>query len=210
MPAAQQVVAWDADGVLVNSDAAACRAAEDIVGLFRPGVRISSRREYRNEFGRDAQARLVGAAHASALRAMHRLVMRARAADLRVFDDCVRVLRLLRNRPILITAAFADGIRHALGAHTALFRDIRGREVGNKEELLAAAAGMVAVYITDTVADINRCRKCGIEVIAVTWGYDNAEDLRSARPDALAHNPTELEQALSARSLLTNGGLNAP
>ena len=210
MPSHARIVGWDADGVLLDSNAVACKAAEDIVALFQPGARIASRLEYRAVFGGDAHARLVGPKNAATLRAMHRLLMRARAPQVPLFEECLGVLRRLRSRPILITAAFADGVRHVLGAHASLFVDIRGREVGPKEQLLAGAASTMSAYVTDTVRDVNRCRECGIPVIAVTWGYDTADALRSASPDFLAGSTLELEQALSDRSLLITGGHHAP
>lgn len=204
---ADAVVGFDADGVLIDSQHVAFKAAEDIVALFGPVGHIRSRAAYNETFGRSAQARLVGEDGTPTLRAMHRLLMRARAEQATLFEGCFPVVRRMRRPPLVITAAFAAGIRQALAENAELFLDIRGREAGNKETLLAAAAGTLELYITDTVRDIERCRACGIPVIAVTWGYSTAEDLDRADPDVLVRNPLELATVLADRSLLiTDGG----
>ena len=206
---ADAVVGFDADGVLIDSQHVAFKAAEDIAALFGQATKVTSRVAYNEVFGSSAQVRLVGEDNTATLRAMHRLVMRARAEHVTLFEECFPIVRRMRRPPLVITAAFASGVRRALAGHAKLFVDIRGREYGSKEALLAAASQAMKLYVTDTVRDIERCRACGIPVAAVTWGYDAAEDLGRANPDVLVRNPLELATVLSDRSLLnTDGGSN--
>lgn len=199
MTLAEPLIGWDADGVLLDSRAAGWRAAGDILALFGVSEVIDSPERHRKVFGAAAQEALVGRDDAHVLRAVHRLVMRARTADIRLFSDVLDVAAAAPAASLVITAAYAAGVRAALAAQAAMFVDIRGRETGPKEALLAEAAGYLTLYITDTVRDIQRCRDVGIPVVAVTWGYDTAADLRRARPDDLVTCSQDLARLLIHR-----------
>jgi phosphoglycolate phosphatase-like HAD superfamily hydrolase len=196
-------LAFDADGVLVDSRAVAFKAAADIVGLFNDPAAITTRDDYNAAFGAAAQKRLAGEDGPAYLRALHRLLMRARAGQIGVFEECLAVVQKMNQRPLLITAAYAAGIRQALGDRANLFLDIHGRECGNKETLLQQAADTgVKLYVTDTVRDITRCRACGISIIAVTWGYDPACAIADAKPDFIVEDAAALTRVLGRLSLL--------
>ena len=190
------ILGWDGDGVLLESHALACRTSEEIVALFGTRPRIVSRRDQVATFGRDAQRELVGE-EAPTLREMHRLLMRHRAEEVGLFEEVLALIPGLSKPPILITAGYAAGVQRALGPHAQHFAAILGREAGPKEALMKAwAAGGLAWYITDTVRDIDRCRSCSINVIAVTWGYDSKDILSAAEPEILVSSPAELAWAL--------------
>lgn len=42
--------------------------------------------------------------------------------------------------------------------------------------------------ITDTIGDINIAKEIGLKTIAVTWGFQSTNTLRSAKPDLLANS----------------------
>jgi len=48
------------------------------------------------------------------------------------------------------------------------------------------------LYFGDTLGDIEACRKAGIRVAAVTWGYNTKEALEAAKPDFLISRPEEI------------------
>lgn len=50
------------------------------------------------------------------------------------------------------------------------------------------------IYIGDELRDIVSCKKCGVRVIAVTWGYDSADLLKSYAPDYLVNTPMEIAE----------------
>jgi phosphoglycolate phosphatase len=62
------------------------------------------------------------------------------------------------------------------------------------EEFLAkhALSPAETVYIGDEVRDIDACRKVGVKIIAVTWGFNSKAMLESKKPDYLVQTPTEL------------------
>ncbi|MBD0383642.1 HAD-IA family hydrolase [Paenibacillus sedimenti] len=52
------------------------------------------------------------------------------------------------------------------------------------------------IYIGDELRDIEACKKLGVPIIAVTWGYDAIGLLRSGKPDYMASSPAELLKIL--------------
>jgi phosphoglycolate phosphatase len=48
------------------------------------------------------------------------------------------------------------------------------------------------IYIGDEIRDINACRKVGIKVGAVAWGYNTKEALVYNNPDFLINTPNDL------------------
>jgi phosphoglycolate phosphatase len=53
-----------------------------------------------------------------------------------------------------------------------------------------------AIYVGDEVRDVTACKKLGIKVVAVTWGYDGKELLEKAKPDFVVSSPEELKKIL--------------
>lgn len=51
-------------------------------------------------------------------------------------------------------------------------------------------------YVGDEVRDIVSCKKAGVKVIAVAWGYDSEQILAEEKPDCLIRNPHEIFEAL--------------
>jgi len=49
-----------------------------------------------------------------------------------------------------------------------------------------------AIYIGDEVRDIKACKKSGVPIIAVSWGYNSRATLEEAQPDYLVDTPNEL------------------
>ena len=49
-----------------------------------------------------------------------------------------------------------------------------------------------AVFVTDTVGDIQEAREVGIQSIAVSWGYQPYHQLKKAQPIDMAETPKEL------------------
>jgi phosphoglycolate phosphatase len=48
------------------------------------------------------------------------------------------------------------------------------------------------IYVGDELRDIEACKKAGVKIIAVTWGYDSGELLKSAQPDFLIDHPEDI------------------
>jgi phosphoglycolate phosphatase len=54
------------------------------------------------------------------------------------------------------------------------------------------------LYFGDTIGDIEACRRAGIRVAAVTWGYNTKEALIAANPDFLVSTPEEILEIIKA------------
>ena len=48
------------------------------------------------------------------------------------------------------------------------------------------------LYVGDELRDIIACRKSGVNVAWVSWGYDHEKALENNKPDHVFHNPAEL------------------
>jgi len=51
-------------------------------------------------------------------------------------------------------------------------------------------------YVGDETRDIEAAGKCGIKIIAVTWGYNNEELLIKSNPDFIAKQPEDIVNIL--------------
>jgi len=56
------------------------------------------------------------------------------------------------------------------------------------------------LYIGDEVSDIEACQKVGIDVIAVTWGFNSKKVLQKHKPTYIADNPTCILDIIIGRS----------
>jgi phosphoglycolate phosphatase len=49
-----------------------------------------------------------------------------------------------------------------------------------------------AIYIGDELRDVEACKKAGVKIIAVTWGFDSRELLQRGNPDFIADRPGDI------------------
>ena len=48
------------------------------------------------------------------------------------------------------------------------------------------------LYIGDELNDIIACKKAGVKVLAVTWGLESIDSLKSGNPDCICNRPIEI------------------
>ncbi len=48
------------------------------------------------------------------------------------------------------------------------------------------------IYVGDEARDIVACKKTGVPVIWVSWGYDTIENIKKLNPDYIVNNPDEI------------------
>ena len=194
---------WDADGVLVDSQALAHSIATDIMRSVGVDTDIKSQEDYRRAFGVGSQGTAAFSAdECRVLREIHRLALRTRATELTRISDGIEVLSRVAAYSSIVTSAYADGIFTAL-RQSNLRVPVMGCECGSKVEILNREKRKATfVYITDTTTDIARCREVGAPVIAVTWGYDNLDHLEVAQPDYICSGVQDLIVAIEAATSL--------
>ncbi|MFC1894992.1 HAD-IA family hydrolase [Candidatus Dependentiae bacterium] len=52
------------------------------------------------------------------------------------------------------------------------------------------------IYVGDEVRDIRACKKIGVKIISVSWGYNSGELLIKEKPDYLVNKPYEIYEIL--------------
>ena len=68
---------------------------------------------------------------------------------------------------------------------------ITNNNIFGKDKLLRKM-GRQFVYVGDEVRDVEACKKAGVKMIGVTWGFNTKEALKKAGADYLVDNRTEL------------------
>ncbi|MGE5391586.1 MAG: HAD-IA family hydrolase [Deltaproteobacteria bacterium] len=54
------------------------------------------------------------------------------------------------------------------------------------------------IYVGDEVRDIVACKKNGVKVIWVSWGYDDIENVKKVNPDYVVDSPDEIIHCIQA------------
>ncbi|HSX39536.1 MAG TPA: HAD-IA family hydrolase [Candidatus Saccharimonadales bacterium] len=55
------------------------------------------------------------------------------------------------------------------------------------------------IYVGDETRDIDACKKAGVKIIAVTWGFNSEKALNQLKPDFLINNPAELVEIVKEK-----------
>ncbi len=71
---------------------------------------------------------------------------------------------------------------HIMKKHKNILKTIKNKKVNKKE----------VIMIGDEVRDIEACRKAGIDIAAVTFGYNSEDILKKNKPDYLVNDFKEL------------------
>jgi phosphoglycolate phosphatase-like HAD superfamily hydrolase len=79
------------------------------------------------------------------------------------------------------------GYRRIFGKGDGIRRFLKGR----------IKPGQKAVYVGDEVRDILAARKAGVDVAAVTWGYNTRQLLAEHKPDYLVERPEQLQMLIT-------------
>lgn len=196
-------VGFDYDGTLADSRETAFALTREIAALFRVEASVRTMWEYRAAFEEIERRYAPEANSAETLRALHRLMMRARAASVPVFEPALALVDRVVVETAIITSGLRGTVLGRIGDRIGAGRTVLGHEDGLKEHNLAAwSVGRQCVYVSDNVRDIEHCRGCGVAVIAVGWGFDVAGDLVSKRPDWFVSEPAALEVLLMNLNLL--------
>ncbi|MEM6378529.1 MAG: HAD hydrolase-like protein [Bacteroidota bacterium] len=112
-------------------------------------------------------------------------------------------------RLFILTSNIEPAVRHVLGRYelkcfegiytdASLFRKhSKLKRLLRRHKLLPNEA----VYVGDEVRDIIACRKIGMPIVSVSWGFNNAKKLAEVGPDFVAHSPQQLVEILETEFL---------
>lgn len=81
---------------------------------------------------------------------------------------------------------FVHSATNLFGKHKAITNMARKLQIDRNQML----------YVGDELRDIQACKKIGVNIVAVTWGFDSAALLAAAKPDFLCHSPEALADLL--------------
>jgi phosphoglycolate phosphatase len=137
------------------------------------------------------------------LAATARVLYKDAVPALRPFDGIKNLLKTLQMQgiqPAILSSNSEPNIRaflhhNAIDAITIIHcsHDIFGKDAVIRRFLKAhRLSAAQVVYVGDEQRDVTACRKCGVRVIWVSWGYDSLEAAGPAGPDFIAHTPEEL------------------
>lgn len=91
---------------------------------------------------------------------------------------------LFKNNFELFTEIFCDKGHSLFVKHKTIKRFLREHNISPEN----------AVYIGDESRDVVACKKAGIEIVSVSWGWDSRDVLELVNPRNLADTPAELYQ----------------
>jgi phosphoglycolate phosphatase len=115
-------------------------------------------------------------------------VLRAEDYDLGIVTSNAQghVEQFLKAQQVADLFAFISGDQPLFGKARVLKRLIRRYRLNPQD----------VIYVGDETRDIEAAQAIGIRVIAVSWGFNALEVLSRHQPDAIAHTPKELHQAI--------------
>ena len=125
-----------------------------------------------------------------------------------LFDGISEMLRDLSERHILcvVTANHADVVRTRLaqeGLNDCISTYYGSDRPGGKAEHIREAFNHYAIdarqtwMVGDSVSDMDAARTAGVNALAVAWGWQSADVLKTRAPDHLFNAPQELHAFLS-------------
>lgn len=120
-----------------------------------------------------------------------------------LFPGIREVLEELVRRGIILVILSSNSrtniLRFLEAHHLDCFQQIRGNvSLFGKHRAIKSLVRKArrektsTVYLGDEIRDIVACKKIGVPVAAVTWGYDNQDLLESGKPDHLVCTPEEI------------------
>lgn len=54
------------------------------------------------------------------------------------------------------------------------------------------------IYVGDEIRDIHACKKAGVKIISVSWGFNSKEGLEKNNPDYIVDSPIELSNIIKS------------
>jgi len=85
---------------------------------------------------------------------------------------------------------FTHSAATLFGKHRALKRLIKARQLNSE----------AVIYVGDETRDIESAKRIPIQIVAVSWGYNDRAILQQHQPDALVHDPGQLAAAVQQLS----------
>jgi phosphoglycolate phosphatase len=199
-------VAFDFDGTLADSGDVAIASYNQIAELHGYGKLTAGNLQQLRGLSILERCKALGVPAyklpALVLQVSH--VYRKAVRSIEFFEGVPELLRELRGwglKNVIVSTNEEGTIREFLKGHSAegwVEDVICSSRIFGKAQLLRALMKRTRiephqlVYVGDEYRDIVACKKAGVRVIAVRWGFDAENRLLEAEPDAIATHPAEV------------------
>ena len=182
---------FDFDGVLVDSKELTFKA----INYALEKIKLPTISEY--DFNTKSKSELITERNVGYFKSivvlfLARRYMKLNYQEMKPIKELITKVSKCKKNKVIVSSNTKKNIILALGPDNKLFSKIIG-SVGNgkKSKFLKPYAGD-SLYITDEVRDIIECQKINMDVLAVTWGLDSEEKLKSHRPTQIIYSPKDL------------------
>ncbi|ABR49090.1 HAD-superfamily hydrolase, subfamily IA, variant 1 [Alkaliphilus metalliredigens QYMF] len=123
--------------------------------------------------------------------------------DIALFEGIKEVLDELRNRGYelaIISSNSEDNIREFLEKNQiySIKEVFASKHIFGKDKVLNAfmkkekLSNSEIIYVGDEERDILACKKVGVKIISVSWGFDLLETIKQKEPDYIVNSPEEI------------------
>ncbi len=205
-------VIFDFDGTLVDSQSIFSSCINELGETFGYGPIEFGSEEYREKSTRAMLADVLGLVPEQVpyWTEKFKALLSRNTGKAFTFKGMGKVLSVLRKDYWIgvVTSNAEESVRHILA------RDGIGKVdfIWADAPILAkdeAIEGLLAdqalspeetIYVGDEVRDIDACRKAGIKIISVSWGFNSKAVLRKKEPDYLVEAPMQLLTILETPS----------
>ena len=99
-----------------------------------------------------------------------------------ITTNSAKNVELFLDKNKLAIFDFVHGDTSLFGKDKAILRCFRTHKL-KKEEV---------IYVGDEIRDVLACQKIGVQIAAVSWGYNSVESLKKYHPDFVIENPDQL------------------
>jgi phosphoglycolate phosphatase len=223
VPAMAQHVVFDFDGTLADSEEVCFQLLNEIAGKHRYRQLARGELSALKMMPYPERLRHLGVplAHVPFLAMEARRHYRRQVHTLRPFEGMREALLRLREAGIqlhVLSSNAVSSIRQFLVTHDLdLFetvsceRNFFGKHIGLRRFMRAHDLDQAdVIYVADEVRDVEACRKIGLPIISVAWGFDPVVALALANPGRTADTPLDLVaqvEALVCRSASLSAAL---
>lgn len=199
---------FDFDGTLVDNYAETTEVLLDLAKKYTPKVYERVKDRDINEFRNYTTRELLKEFKISMFKLVFVIWLLKKKVESKIttftfYADYLNVLSTLKkeeHRLGILTRNSAKNISNFLAVQPAgLFDFVKadvsvfGKTKAIKKLALTQNIPLDQVYyVGDEVSDIEACKKLGVKIIAVSWGFNSPELLQKYSPDFLIHKPSEL------------------
>jgi phosphoglycolate phosphatase len=131
-----------------------------------------------------------------------------RIAGMKSFDGLVNVLRELYRKQVrmgIVSSNSESNVRQFLKNNDMDLFDFvyAGSSLFGKDKVLRKLlqdknlTSDDAIYIGDETRDIEAAKRCGVNMLSVTWGLNNSKVLANKNPDWIAEKPADILNYIS-------------